>query len=296
MPRDDGHGHRARRDHGADGDVELARDHQEPDGQRHDAEVGRHVEVARRARGPHEVLVAEDGEEHEDEDEAEERSGLGPADQAAEIEARASRRRTRMRPSPPMGCLPCDVSRSWELPPCLRAIHRERHRARVPGPRLQLDGRGPARGGPDIADATELSGCPARRRPASARRWRPRRSPGPVRIGFVGTSRPEGGVRMKQRGREVALKVGLLVDREELGDRPGCGRGWSRSCRTRRARRGSWAPACAMPFAALSASAWLIVTTPSTSVSSFSSAALIASATAVGLPKLVGGSGSCSPV
>ena len=81
---DDRDRHSAGRDHRADRDVELAGDHQQTDRERDDAEVRGDVEIARGPGGRDEVHAAEDRKEHEDEEEAEERAGLGTAKHAAE--------------------------------------------------------------------------------------------------------------------------------------------------------------------------------------------------------------------
>ena len=84
VARDDGHGHRAKRHHGADRNVQFARDHQQADGNGDDAKVGGDVQPAGHARRFQKGHAAEDAEEDQDGEQAQEGPGLGAAQQAAE--------------------------------------------------------------------------------------------------------------------------------------------------------------------------------------------------------------------
>jgi hypothetical protein len=77
-------GHRARRDHRADGDVHLSGDHQKSHRHRHDSEIGVEVDPARGSEKGSKVHAADDHEEGNHADEAEHGPGLGPAQEAGE--------------------------------------------------------------------------------------------------------------------------------------------------------------------------------------------------------------------
>ena len=71
IARQYGDRHGPRRDHRTDRDVELASDHQEPDGQGDDAEVGGEVQPARRTDEIANIDMPDDHIEGDHEDEAE---------------------------------------------------------------------------------------------------------------------------------------------------------------------------------------------------------------------------------
>ena len=85
----DRHHHRRRADHRADRQVELAADHQHPDREGDDAEIGGGVEPVGGAEGGEEaVLAGGDGEEGEDQDRRDDPARFGTNQQAAEPSAR----------------------------------------------------------------------------------------------------------------------------------------------------------------------------------------------------------------
>lgn len=84
MARQDRHRQRGGRQHRADRDVQLSRDHEEADRQRDDADLGRHVQKAGPAGRAEEGRAAKRREEDVDHEGAKKRARLGPAGQAAE--------------------------------------------------------------------------------------------------------------------------------------------------------------------------------------------------------------------
>ena len=84
VTRNEGDSHRRGRDHGADRKIELARDHQQTDGKRDDANFRSHVQEAGKSRGPEECGAAQHREEHIDNDHPNEGSRLRPAGQSTE--------------------------------------------------------------------------------------------------------------------------------------------------------------------------------------------------------------------
>ena len=226
VARDDGDGHRAGRDHRADREIEMPGDHQQPDRERDDAELGGDVEPARGAAGRQEIGAAEDREEDQDGDQADQRADLGPAHEAAD-----------RRPRIGQGKRSVAALDGWT-----------RRRISWKNPRRCEHGTV----GADLAvgSATGMSG-PRMILGPDIQRWAlagARRRAGQRRVDVGGVDDPRSGQHrlgrqvepvvdeaVQQRHGKIALQVGLLVDREQLRAVLDALAGRSRPCRTKRA-------------------------------------------------------------
>src|SRR5208337_1366008 len=84
MTRGDCHASRRGGDDCADGQVQLARDHEKPDGQRDDANFGGDVEPAREARERNERVARDNREEDEDRNHSEEGPSFGTPEEPSQ--------------------------------------------------------------------------------------------------------------------------------------------------------------------------------------------------------------------
>ena len=195
VSRHDGEGHRARGEHRADREVELAGDHEQANRDGDDAQLGGDVQPARCAAGGQELLAAEIAKKT--------KTLMVPI--SAPVSGRRSRlpsdARARVAPGP--ATLPMSWPRDW--------IHDYEIERRLNG----LPVRCPGRARKSWPDTGRCQRTPALAPAIAESTLSALMIAGPVRSGRCGRFDAVLDV-ADHRHRQVALHVGLLVDAEQL--------------------------------------------------------------------------------